>query len=42
MILDLTEQITQAQIAFGLAIIAFLLAWIAFVRTPSRDQSRRG
>ena len=34
MILDLTEQITQAQIAFGLAVIALLLVWIAFVRLP--------
>lgn len=43
MILDLTEQITQAQVAFGLAVIALLLVWIAFVRFPdqrSRDSKR--
>ena len=41
MILDLTEQITQAQIAFGLAVIALLLAWIAFVRTPGDNKPRK-
>lgn len=40
MFLDLTEQINQAQIAFGLGVIAFLLAWIAFVKTPGSDNKR--
>lgn len=41
MILDLTEQVTQAQIAFGLAVIALLLVWIAFVRLPEQGKRDR-
>jgi len=41
MIIDLSEQITQAQIAFGLGVIAFLLAWIALVRTPGSSKSKK-
>lgn len=39
MILDLTEQITQAQIAFALAVIAFALVYIAFgKKKPSKSK----
>lgn len=38
--LYLDEQIVQMQIVFGLVVIAFLLVWIAFVKTPGSDNKR--
>jgi hypothetical protein len=38
MILDLTEQLTQAQIAFGIAVIALALVWIAFGKNSSKHK----
>lgn len=36
MILDLTEQITNAQIAFFLGVIAVVLVWRFLVKKPTR------
>lgn len=43
MTLDLTEQIVQMQLVFGLIVVAFLLLWIAFVRIPGQggDKHRK-
>lgn len=31
----------QAQISFGIALIAFLLFWIAFYKTPTKRNQKR-
>lgn len=36
--IDLTEQITNAQIAFFLAVIAISLVYMAFVRKPRKNK----
>lgn len=36
--IDLTPQITQAQIAFFLGVIALALVWIAFGKKPTRPK----
>ncbi len=36
--IDLTEQITLAQIAFFLAVIAIALVYIAFVKKPRKNK----
>lgn len=42
MFIDLTEQITQAQIGFGLAVIALLLMILVFRTVPtSKDPKKR-
>lgn len=38
MTLDLTDQIIQMQIVFGLIVVAFLLLWVAFVRIPKQPK----
>jgi hypothetical protein len=40
MILDLTQQVVQAQIAFGLAVVALLLAYIAFGRKADSKRKK--
>lgn len=36
--IDLTPQITQAQIAFGIAIIATSAVWYVFGKKPTRSK----
>lgn len=42
MILDLTQQITQAQIAFGLMIISVAVTYYVFTQKPTKaDQGKK-
>lgn len=41
MTLDLTEQVVQMQLVFGLIIVAFLLLWIAFVKIPRQGEDKQ-
>lgn len=40
MILDLTEQITQAQIAFGLMVIAVAVTYYVFAKKPTKSDHK--